>query len=95
MADISWNRLLSVLIAVCYVILGCIMEGMAGAAIAALFSLLPLACIWFPDVLGEYAPSSSSFFGITAESPEGAVRFVGWMLLVLPAFLPVIAYVVL
>lgn len=91
--SLSWSRLISALIAAAYACIGLLFDGLNGAALAILFLALPLACIWFSEILGSYAPFSSSFFGITEESPEQAVRFVGWMLLVLPAFIPVIAYI--
>ena len=43
--------------------------------------LLPLACIWYGDELGEYADS----FGITRKSPGWMVKVGGWVLLLLPA----------
>ena len=43
--------------------------------------LLPLACIWDGDELGEYADS----FGITQKSPGWMVKVGGWVLLLLPA----------
>ena len=53
--------------------------------------LLPLACIWFGDELGEYVGGGSS---ITRKSPGWMVKIGGWVLLLLPAirFLFVIQY---
>jgi hypothetical protein len=44
--------------------------------------LLPLACIWFGDELGEYVGGKS---GITRKSPGWMVKLGGWGLLLLPA----------
>ena len=44
--------------------------------------LLPLACIWFGDELGEYVGGGSS---ITQKSPGWMVKIGGWVLLLLPA----------
>lgn len=48
------------------------------------FVLLSLACIWFGDEIGDY----TGWMGprpITARTPGGMIRFVGWLLLLLPA----------
>jgi len=45
-----------------------------------LFCALPVACIWFPDVLGEHA----GIFPITTNSPASFVWFLGWIVLLLP-----------
>lgn len=48
------------------------------------FVLLCLACIWFGDEIGDY----TGWIGlrpITARTPGGMIRFVGWLLLPLPA----------
>ena len=44
--------------------------------------LLPLACIWFGDELGEYVENG---FGFTRRSPGWMVKLGGWALLLLPA----------
>ena len=44
--------------------------------------LLPVACIWFGDELGEYVGGGS---GITRKSPGWMVKLGGWVLLLLPA----------
>jgi hypothetical protein len=44
--------------------------------------LLPLACIWYGDELGEYVGGRSS---ITRKSPGWMVKLGGWVLLLLPA----------
>ena len=53
--------------------------------------LLPLACIWFGDELGEYVGGKS---GINRKSPGWMVTLGGWILLLLPAirYLFVIQY---
>ncbi|MGE5245684.1 MAG: J domain-containing protein [Betaproteobacteria bacterium] len=43
------------------------------------FCVLPLLCIWFPDVLGEHVG-----FRITKPSPPAFVWFFGWVLLLVP-----------
>ena len=48
--------------------------------------LLPLACIWYGDDLGEYlGPFPSP--GFTRKSPAWMVKLGGWILLLLPVIL--------
>jgi hypothetical protein len=47
------------------------------------YCVIPVACIWFADDLGGYTgPWGMSY--ISRESPEIAVEFMGWVLLLLP-----------
>jgi hypothetical protein len=55
---------------------------MAGTLLALkmlLGMLLPLACIWFPDAMGDYAGGR-----ITSPSHPSFDWFFGWVLLLLP-----------
>lgn len=45
--------------------------------------LLPMACIWFGDELGEYIGALPGP-GITRKSPGWMVKIGGWVLLLLP-----------
>jgi hypothetical protein len=51
---------------------------------ALIFCLLPLACIWFPDDVGEYTGNGLTLPSITAESPGCVMKVVGWVLLLFP-----------
>jgi Zn-finger nucleic acid-binding protein len=44
-----------------------------------MFCVMPLACIWFPDVLGNLAQGR-----FTRTSPRSVVWFFGWIVLMLP-----------
>ena len=46
--------------------------------------LLPLACIWFGDELGEYVGAVPGP-AVTRKSPGWMVKVGGWVLLLLPA----------
>lgn len=48
------------------------------------FVLLSLAFIWFGDEIGDYT-GWVELRPITARTPGGMIRFVGWILLLLPA----------
>jgi len=93
---LSWNRILSGLLALSYVI-GAFVTGGGEAGFKVLgFVILPLACIWFSEPMGGYTgPSgyigSGSF--ITAPSPGVLVCILGWVVLLLPVVFLIIAYV--
>jgi hypothetical protein len=51
-----------------------------------IFTIFPLACIWFSDEMGGYIGSTNSV-AITARSPGWLVCALGWMILLLPVFI--------
>lgn len=88
------SRLLSGIVALFYL----------GAAIAlgdyqiifkvAMFLILPLACIWFSDMMGGY--TGFLLFprpAITKETPGFFVALVGWMLLLTPLVIGIVRYI--
>jgi hypothetical protein len=78
----SVSRWLSLFIALAYIIIAGVLEGMLYALKALLGMVLPLLCIWIPDVMGEYTEGH-----ITGPSPAPLVWFLGWFVLLLPALL--------
>jgi hypothetical protein len=87
----SWNRLISVLVAVIYLAIAFAHGGMGLAFKLGLFLILPLACIWFADAMGGYTGLLGSM-PITAPSPGVFVRILGWLLLLLPLILGIVLY---
>jgi len=89
-------RILSLLIAIAYLVIGCLQARSAAQLFATLLLLsgallLPLACIWFGDELGEYVgvlPGPS----INRKSPAWMVKLGGWVLLLLPVIIFFITY---
>jgi hypothetical protein len=74
------SRALSATIALAY-LAAALARGDAVLAVRiVLFCVVPVACIWFPDVLGNYA----GIFSITTTSPASFVWFLGWVVLLLP-----------
>ena len=70
-----------------------IADGFYGLCIVSGFLALPLACIWYPDVLGGI----TGWFGsthIARETPESVVSIVGWTFLFLPVLVAVLGYLV-
>ena len=81
----NWNRILSGLVAVLYVVGAYIGSGAESAWKIAIFVILPLACIWFGDAMGGYiGPTSRG--AITSTTPGWLVCIAGWLLLLMPVF---------
>jgi hypothetical protein len=78
------GKLLSLVLSAAYLV-----AALASGDVEVIFSvlgfvLLSLACIWFGDEIGDYT-GWIELRPITARTPGGMVRFVGWLLLLLPA----------
>jgi hypothetical protein len=56
----------------------------------AIYLVLPLACIWYPDAMGDYTGVMRGQY-INAESPGCLVCICGWFLLLMPILVPMIA----
>jgi len=74
--------LLSIFLVLVYVTVTGMLAGPLSALKLLAGMLLPLACIWFPDVLGEYTGQGLS--RVSRPSPPSLVWFLGWIVLVLP-----------
>jgi hypothetical protein len=76
--DISdWNRIVSGVIALALITFWTFSGGVAGFLMGSLLMFLSLACIWFPEELGNRTAGAS----LLSQAPSSAVRFVGWLLL--------------
>lgn len=86
------NRTLSLLIYFYYIyIVYASDQDIGGTVKVAAWLLLPMACIWFSDAMGQYTgmflPYSRK--SITAESPAGCVLFLGWIILIIPLLIAI------
>jgi hypothetical protein len=88
----TWNRLISALIALIYLAIAFAHGGMEATFKIGIFLIFPLACIWFADAMGGYVGPTTSM-AITAPSPGAIVRILGWVLLLLPVIFGIIGYV--
>ena len=82
----SKGKIISIIIAAGYIILGYAAGGGALAGRLLAFLIFPLACIWY----GEYMGGMHLFKGpivTTGDTPGCLVTFMGWVLL----FVPIIA----
>lgn len=82
------NRGLSGLVYCAYVAAALTHAGGGAAVKLAIGLLLPLACIWFPEPLGEYAGAIHGQL-ITSSTPAFLVSAGGWLLLI---GVPIIVY---
>jgi hypothetical protein len=80
---LSWNRILSGLLAVIYVICGFALGGSEAGFRTFIFAILPLACIWFSETMGGYVGPVWRAV-ITDPSPAIFACIAGWLLLLLP-----------
>jgi hypothetical protein len=90
----NWNRILSSLVAVIYIVIAAILGGAEFAFKIGLFLILPLACIWFSDAMGGYTGLGLMAYDypITKQLPGILVCIMGWGVLFLPAIAGVIIY---
>lgn len=80
---LSWNRILSGILAAVYVIVALVAGGGEEGFKVLLCLLLPLACIWFGDAMGGFTGPAGTI-GITAASPGMILCILGWVILLLP-----------
>ncbi len=85
------NRGLSLLVASAYVSAAVIYGSGADALKMVMALLLPLACIWFSEALGDYG-GTIRLQAMTASTPAFLVCAGGWFLLV---GVPLIAFVIM
>jgi hypothetical protein len=90
----NWNRILSVLVAVIYIVIAAIHSGAGMAFKFAICLALPLGCIWFSDAIGRYTGLGLMQFSypITKQSPGVLVCIMGWVVLLLPVIAVVVVY---
>ena len=80
------SRVISGMIAMFYVAIAAIYSEAYVAIRVAVFCVLPLACIWFSDWMGNYRGFLVSFplRRISWGSPPSLVAFLGWVVLLSP-----------
>lgn len=84
--NVDWNRSLSGLIAIIYIGGAAYSDGFGMAVRIGSVLMLPLACIWYSDELGEFT-GFASYHKITSKSPGCLVRLAGWLILLGPLVL--------
>lgn len=89
---VSWNRILSALLAIIYIICAYAAGGGEASCKVIIFLIFPLGCIWFSQAMGDYTGPTTSM-PITQASPGLMVCILGWVLLLLPIVTGIIVYV--
>jgi len=82
----SLERVLSSAICVLWLTIGGVAAGLEGVLRLGMFLVVPMACIWFSESLGEAVGFMSSGVYVSRSSPEWAVRLLGWVVLLMPAW---------
>jgi hypothetical protein len=80
---LNWNRTLSGLFAVIFVAAAWVGGGAEVGFKAAIFVVLPLACIWFGEAMGGYI-GPTPHGAITSPTPGLLICILGWVILILP-----------
>ena len=87
--NVDWNRALSALVAILYLVTAFAAGGGEYMLRTAIFLVLPLAGIWFSEGIGSYTGNiSGKGFPIPTEGP--AVKIAAWLLLLSPVIASVI-----
>jgi hypothetical protein len=79
------GKTLSVIVAAAYLIAAFTFATPAIGPRVLAFLILPMACIWFSEELGEFTGDWGGHH-IDQKSPGCMIAFLGWVLLLLPPF---------
>lgn len=84
------KRIISAIIAILYITLIYYGGGGSIALKFGIYLLLPLACIWYSEEMGAFG---GNMYGhsVTAKTPGCLVAFGGWILLLLPLIIAIVA----
>ncbi len=83
-------RWLSLIVALIYLSIAAFASGVGGVLRTFAFLVIPMACIWFGDEMGDYVGYLGSQ-SITGKTPGFLVRLGGWLLILSPLWMPLIA----
>jgi hypothetical protein len=89
--EITIGKIISVLIALGYVIAIIVHSGLSVVLIKAAILLLPLALIWFPEEIGSFTGYVGRGGYVNNETPPIMITIMGWFFLV---GMPVILYMI-
>ena len=87
------SRILSAIIVVAYIATAYFTDGGETAFRVGMFFILPIACIWFGDSMGDYVGGTMRGQYISSTTPGCMVIAGGWLLLLLPAIIGLISYI--
>ena len=84
------SKIISGIIALIYLIGAYRGAGGETAFKAGIALILPLACIWFSEELGDFSGTFMRGGGPVTQSPGWLVAAIGWLLLLLPGIIALI-----
>ena len=87
------SRNLSAIIAIAYIATAYFSDGGETAFRVGMYLILPIACIWYGDSMGDYVGGTMRGQYISSTTPGCMVIAGGWLLLLLPALIGVISYI--
>ena len=87
------KRLISGIVAILYLIGAYFGGGGKGLLQTIGFLVLPMACIWYSDEMGDFTGNTGRGL-ITSTTPGCLIAFGGWLLLLLPVIAALIMWVV-
>ena len=87
------SRTLSAVIAIAYIATAYFTDGGETAFRVGMFLILPIACIWYGDSMGDYVGGTMRGQYISSSTPGCMVIAGGWLLLLLPAIIGLISYI--
>lgn len=85
------SRIISLIISISYIVIVFFIGNSSDWLRVLGFVIFPLACIWFGDELGGY--KGFVRFIPVRQTPGCFIRFIGWVLLLLPSIIGIV-YVV-
>jgi hypothetical protein len=86
------KRFISGVIAILYLIVAYLGGGGKGLLQMTGFLVLPMACIWYSEAMGDFTGNTGRGF-VTSTTPGCIVAFGGWLLLFLPVVVGIIMWV--
>ena len=86
------SRILSLVLVLAYVVYAGVAAGLVSAFKLLAILLVPLACVWFPEAMGDYTGGIVGR-GVSRQSPSAFVWFLGWVVLLLPILIGMFLWV--
>jgi hypothetical protein len=87
------NKILSGLVAVAYLAFAYFTDGGETTFRFGMFLILPMACIWSGDSMGDYVGGTMRGQYISSTTPGCLVIAGGWLVLLLPAIFTAINFI--
>ncbi len=84
------GKIISAVIAVCYLVLAYLLGEAEMAFRTLLFLIFPLGFIWFSEAIGNYTGVVTRGAPITNKTPAFLIALGGWVVLLLPAIIVLI-----